>query len=181
VHVQQANGGNAHDSERLWGVARADLGGVFAGRLRPASYHGANAADFRCANVSAPAAGPQPSGCRPADCYEVAPFMARRPRGVAGPTHPGLDRQHQPDFQPEQVVEASLDGLRRGELVCCPSLHDDALLREFDHVKDAIFNHANTTRTPPGRLPCAIAVQQAVSTPVRSHAQPVLDAPAAGR
>lgn len=48
-------------------------------------------------------------------------------------------------MQPEQVVEASLDGLRRGELVCCPSLHDEALLRELDRVKDAIFNQANTT------------------------------------
>lgn len=50
-------------------------------------------------------------------------------------------------MQPEQVVEASLDGLRRGELVCCPSLHDDALLRELDRVKDAIYNQANTTGT----------------------------------
>lgn len=50
-------------------------------------------------------------------------------------------------MQPEQVVEASLDGLRRGELVCCPSLHNDALLRELDRVKDAIFNQANTTGT----------------------------------
>jgi uncharacterized protein len=48
-------------------------------------------------------------------------------------------------MQPERVVEASLDGLRRGELVCCPSLHDEALLRELDRTKDAIFNEANTT------------------------------------
>jgi short-subunit dehydrogenase len=48
-------------------------------------------------------------------------------------------------MRPEQVVEASLDGLRRGEVVCCPSLQNDALLRELDRVKDAIFNQANTT------------------------------------
>ena len=50
-------------------------------------------------------------------------------------------------MQPEQVVEASLDGLRRGELVCCPSLRDDTLLRELSRVKDAVFNQANTTGT----------------------------------
>lgn len=50
-------------------------------------------------------------------------------------------------MQPEQVVEASLDGLRCGELVCCPSLHDDALLRKLSRVQDAIFNQANTTGT----------------------------------
>jgi uncharacterized protein len=50
-------------------------------------------------------------------------------------------------MQPEQVVEASLDGLRRGELVCCPSLHDDALLQELERAKDAIFYQANTTGT----------------------------------
>lgn len=50
-------------------------------------------------------------------------------------------------MQPEQVVEASLDGLRRGELVCCPSLHDEALLRQLDRAKDAIYNQANTNGT----------------------------------
>lgn len=50
-------------------------------------------------------------------------------------------------MQPEQVVAASLDGLHCGELVCCPSLDDDALLQELNRVKDAIFNQANTTGT----------------------------------
>ena len=49
---------------------------------------------------------------------------------------------------PDQVVEASLAGLRHGELVCCPSLHDAALLTQLDQLKDTIFGHTNTT----GRL-----------------------------
>jgi short-subunit dehydrogenase len=50
-------------------------------------------------------------------------------------------------MQPEQVVEASLDGVRRGELVCCPSLHDDTLLQELKRAQDAIYSQANTTGT----------------------------------
>jgi hypothetical protein len=49
---------------------------------------------------------------------------------------------------PGQVVEASLAGLRHGELVCCPSLHDAALLTQLDQLRDTIFGHTNTT----GRL-----------------------------
>lgn len=124
-------------------MARADLGGVFAQR----HITGPMQPIFDVSMSVHPLQDLSHQGVGRQTAHEVAPFMARRPRGVAGPTHPGLDRQHQPDFQPEQVVEASLDGLRRGELVCCPSLHDDALLREFDHAKDAIFNHANTTGT----------------------------------
>jgi hypothetical protein len=48
---------------------------------------------------------------------------------------------------PEQVVEASLGGLRRGELICCPSLHDETLLTRLDQAKDAIFGQTNTTGT----------------------------------
>jgi hypothetical protein len=48
-------------------------------------------------------------------------------------------------MEPEQVVEASLAGLRRGELVCCPSLHDAALLTQLDQLKDDIFGQTNTT------------------------------------
>jgi short-subunit dehydrogenase len=51
-------------------------------------------------------------------------------------------------MQPDQVVEASLVGLRLGELVCCPSLHDAALLTQLDQLKDTIFGYTNTT----GRL-----------------------------
>ncbi len=50
-------------------------------------------------------------------------------------------------MQPAQVVEASLDGLRRGELVCCPSVHDESLLPQLNQLKDAIYNAANTTGT----------------------------------
>jgi short-subunit dehydrogenase len=46
---------------------------------------------------------------------------------------------------PDQVVEASLIGLGRGELVCCPSLHDSELLARLDRLKDTIFGNTNTT------------------------------------
>jgi short-subunit dehydrogenase len=46
---------------------------------------------------------------------------------------------------PDQVVDASLAGLRLGELVCCPSLHDAELLTQLDQLKDRIFGSANTT------------------------------------
>jgi hypothetical protein len=48
---------------------------------------------------------------------------------------------------PDQVVEASLTGLDLGELVCCPSLHDGALLTQLDHLRDRIFGSTNTTGT----------------------------------
>ena len=58
---------------------------------------------------------------------------------------------------PDQVVEASLMGLRLGELVCCPSLRDVELLTHLDQLKDTIFGSTNTTGTlapryagPPG-------------------------------
>jgi short-subunit dehydrogenase len=48
---------------------------------------------------------------------------------------------------PDQVVEASLAGLRLGELVCCPSLHDVELLAQLDQLKNTIFGSTNTTGT----------------------------------
>jgi short-subunit dehydrogenase len=48
-------------------------------------------------------------------------------------------------MMPDQVVEASLVGLRLGELVCCPSLHDAELLTQLDQLKNAIFGKTNTT------------------------------------
>jgi short-subunit dehydrogenase len=50
-------------------------------------------------------------------------------------------------MMPDQVVEASLVGLRLGELVCCPSLHDAELLTQLDQLKDTIFGSTNTTGT----------------------------------
>jgi short-subunit dehydrogenase len=46
---------------------------------------------------------------------------------------------------PDEVVEASLAGLRLGELVCCPSLHDAEPLTQHDQLKNAIFEKTNTT------------------------------------
>jgi len=48
-------------------------------------------------------------------------------------------------MMPDQVVEASLEGLRLGELVCCPSLHDAELLTQLDQLKNTIFGSTNTT------------------------------------
>jgi short-subunit dehydrogenase len=60
-------------------------------------------------------------------------------------------------MMPDQVVEASLAGLRLGELVCCPSLQDERLLAQLDQLRDTIFSSTNTTGTlapryayPPG-------------------------------
>jgi short-subunit dehydrogenase len=46
---------------------------------------------------------------------------------------------------PEEVVEASLAGLRLGELICCPSLRDAASLTQFDQLKNGIYEMTNTT------------------------------------
>jgi short-subunit dehydrogenase len=46
---------------------------------------------------------------------------------------------------PDQVAEASLAGLRLGELVCCPSLHDAELLTQLDQLRNTIFSRTNTT------------------------------------
>ena len=62
-------------------------------------------------------------------------------------------------MMPDQVVGASLMGLHRGELVCCPSLHDVGLLTQLDKLKDMIFGSTNTTgalapryATPPDKV-----------------------------
>jgi short-subunit dehydrogenase len=47
----------------------------------------------------------------------------------------------------DEVVEASLAGLRLGELVCCPSLHDAQLLTQLDQLRNTIFGRTNTTGT----------------------------------
>ena len=57
-------------------------------------------------------------------------------------------------MQPEQVVEASLEGLRLGELVCCPSLHDATLLTHYNEIKDTIYGRANTTGQLAARYGC---------------------------
>lgn len=50
-------------------------------------------------------------------------------------------------MMPDQVVEASLAGLRLGELICCPSLHDAELLIQLDQLGNRIFGSTNTTGT----------------------------------
>jgi short-subunit dehydrogenase len=54
-------------------------------------------------------------------------------------------------MMPDGVVEACLAGLRLGELVCCPRLHDVGLLIQLDQLKDTIFGSTNTTGTPAPR------------------------------
>jgi short-subunit dehydrogenase len=57
---------------------------------------------------------------------------------------------------PEEVVDASLTGLRLGEVVCGPSLHNAALLAQLDHLKNTIFSSMNTTGTLASRYNTAI-------------------------
>lgn len=66
-------------------------------------------------------------------------------------------------MRPEQVVEASLVGLRRVELVCCPSLHDAELLTQLDQLKETIFGHTNTT----GLLALRYGRPDGIRTPAR--------------
>ena len=83
VHVQQTKDGIAHGSERLQGLARAGLGGVFAqchitGPMQPI---------FDVPMPAHPLQDLSRQGVGGQTGHEVAPFMARRPLGVAGPTH----------------------------------------------------------------------------------------------
>jgi len=58
----------------------------------------------------------------------------------------GFDSQ-KPDWvwmRPEILVDASLAGLRLGEVICLPSLDDSALLQQLDELRQAICDRAST-------------------------------------
>ena len=47
-------------------------------------------------------------------------------------TRQEMDMSHMPRLEPEQVVQASMLALDRGELVCIPTLEDAGLLAQYD-------------------------------------------------
>lgn len=54
-------------------------------------------------------------------------------------TRQGMDMSSRPRMEPEQVVQASIVGLKRGEVVCIPSLGDIDLLVRRDEAERAIM------------------------------------------
>ncbi|HEV2006961.1 MAG TPA: hypothetical protein VGQ85_10135, partial [Candidatus Limnocylindrales bacterium] len=54
-------------------------------------------------------------------------------------TRQNLDFSHMPRLEPEAVIQASMLGLERGELVCIPTLQDAALLSRRDQAEIDIF------------------------------------------
>jgi uncharacterized protein len=54
-------------------------------------------------------------------------------------TRQNLDFSHMPRLEPEAVVQASMLGLERGELVCIPTLQDADLLSRRDQAEIDIF------------------------------------------
>ena len=46
-----------------------------------------------------------------------------------------IDMSHMPRLEPEQIVQASLVGLARGEIVCIPTLEDAELLKRRDEAE----------------------------------------------
>jgi len=54
-------------------------------------------------------------------------------------TRQNLDVSHMPRLEPEAVIQASMLGLERGELVCIPTLQDAELLSRRDQAEIDIF------------------------------------------
>lgn len=54
-------------------------------------------------------------------------------------TRQQMDVSHMPRLEPEQVVQASMLALDRGELVCIPTLDDADLLLRHDEAEIAIL------------------------------------------
>lgn len=54
-------------------------------------------------------------------------------------TRQNIDISHMPRMEPQQVVEASLEGLERGEVVCIPTLEDTDRLQRFDQAAIEVF------------------------------------------
>ena len=50
-------------------------------------------------------------------------------------TRQNLDMSHMPRLEPEQIVQASLLALERGEIVCIPTLEDPDLLKRRDQAE----------------------------------------------
>jgi short-subunit dehydrogenase len=54
-------------------------------------------------------------------------------------TRQNMDMSHMPRLEPEQVVQASMLALERGEIVCIPTLEDPDLLQRHDEAELAIL------------------------------------------
>ena len=54
-------------------------------------------------------------------------------------TRQNMDMSHMPRLEPEQVIQASMLALDRGEIVCIPSLEDAELLLRHDEAENAIL------------------------------------------
>lgn len=54
-------------------------------------------------------------------------------------TRQGMDMAHRPRLEPEHVVQASMVGLTRGELVCIPSLDEIDRLQRHDDAEVAVL------------------------------------------
>ena len=54
-------------------------------------------------------------------------------------TRQNMDMSHMPRLEPEQVVQASMLALDRGEIVCIPTLEDAELLLRHDEAESAIL------------------------------------------
>jgi hypothetical protein len=50
-----------------------------------------------------------------------------------------MDMSHMPRLEPEQVVQASMLALDRGEIVCIPTLEDADLLLRHNEAEIAIL------------------------------------------
>lgn len=54
-------------------------------------------------------------------------------------TRQGMDMSDRPRLEPEQVVQASMVGLERGEIVCIPTLDDVDALQRHDEAERGVF------------------------------------------
>lgn len=54
-------------------------------------------------------------------------------------TRQNIDLSHMPRMEPQQVVEASLRALERGEVVCVPTLEDADSLQRYDKASTEVF------------------------------------------
>ena len=54
-------------------------------------------------------------------------------------TRQNIDLSHMPRMEPQQVVEASMVALERGEVVCSPTLEDANWLQRYDKAATEVF------------------------------------------
>lgn len=64
----------------------------------------------------------------------------------------GIDRSDMPGLAPEQVVDASLRGLLQGEVVCLPTVTDEALLARRDEAELAVLQSGASAQLAPRYL-----------------------------